>query len=727
MTTLRPPTFVDVLVPVALDHTYSYRAPSGLELEPGDIVAVPLGAREVIGVVWADDVTIRPGLHNRIKDVELKLDYPPVKLELRKFVDWVSDYTLSPRGMVLRMCLRMGELGPAREKVGIRLVGPAPKRMTTARMRVLQLLADGMVRTKSEAAHEAGVSAGVIEGLVDEGALETLVLPPEPVARRPDPDHAVPEFTEAQRQASDMLRVSVAKGGFSVTLVDGVTGSGKTEVYFEAVAEAVRQNKQVLILMPEIALTAQFLDRFAARFGVRPAEWHSEIAPRKRARTWAAVAANEVSVVVGARSALFLPYAALGLIVVDEEHDPAYKQEDGVRYHARDMAVVRARETKIPIVLASATPSVETVVNAKRGRYVHLKLPERFGGQHLPSVEAIDLRREGPPRGRFISPRLAEAVQIALERGEQALLFLNRRGFAPLTLCNACGHRMACPNCDAWLVDHRFKRRLVCHHCGYSMPPPEQCPKCEAKGSFVAVGPGVERLEQEAAELFPGARILVLSSDLVDTMERLRQELDDVAQGRFDIVIGTQLVAKGHHFPKLNLVGIVDADLGLANGDPRAAERTFQLLHQVVGRAGREEGRGYGYLQTHQPEHPVMRALIAQDREAFYSAEIAVREATHYPPFGRLASLLISGADKHATEAYARKIAAVSPIHEDVKVLGPAEAPLALVRGRHRFRLLVKSPRAYDLSAYLREWLSAVPKAKGTLKLEVDVDPQSFF
>ncbi len=719
--------FVDVLVPVALDHTYSYRVPRDLDLKPGDIVAVPLGARQAIGVVWADDVTIKPGLHNRMKDVELKLDYPPLRPELRKFIDWVSEYTLSPRGMVLRMCLRMGDLGPAREKVGVRIAGPAPKRMTVARTRVLQLLADGLLRSKSEAAHEAGVSAGVINGLVDEGALETVVLPPEPVARRPDPDHNIPEFSDAQRQAADVLRASVANNGFSVTLVDGVTGSGKTEVYFEAVAEAIRQKKLVLILMPEIALTAQFLDRFAERFGVRPAEWHSEIAPRLRARTWSAVATGEVSVVVGARSALFLPYADLGLIVVDEEHDPAYKQEDGVRYHARDMAVVRARETGIPIVLASATPSVESEVNARRGRYAALHLPERFGGQHLPSVEAIDLRREGPPRGRFISPRLAEEVKVALERKEQALLFLNRRGFAPLTLCNACGHRMACPNCDAWLVDHRFKRRLVCHHCGYSMPPPEQCPKCEAKGSFVAVGPGVERLEQEAAELFPGARILVLSSDLVDTMERLRQELDDVAQGRFDIVIGTQLVAKGHHFPKLNLVGIVDADLGLANGDPRAAERTFQLLHQVVGRAGREEGRGYGYLQTHQPEHPVMRALIAQDREAFYSAEIAVREKTGYPPFGRLASLLISGADKHATEAHARKIAAVSPIHDQVRVLGPAEAPLAVVRGRYRFRLLVKSPRTFDLSAYLREWLAAVPKAKGTLKLEVDVDPQSFF
>src|SRR5215203_863978 len=718
--------FVDVLVPVALDHTYSYKVPRELSLKPGDIVAVPLGAREAIGVVWADDVTITPGLHNRMKDVVLKLDYPPLKSELRTFVDWVSEYTLSPRGMVLRMCLRMGELGPAREKVGVRLVGPPPKGMTSARGRVLQLLADGMMRAKSEAAHEAGVSAGVIDGLVDEGTLETLVLPPEPVARRPDPVHAVPELTDPQRAAADALRATVVKGGFSVTLVDGVTGSGKTEVYFEAVAEAIRRKQQVLILMPEIALTAQFLDRFAERFGVRPAEWHSEIAPRKRARTWAAVAANEVSVVVGARSALFLPYADLGLIVVDEEHDPAYKQEDGVRYHARDMAVVRARETKIPIVLASATPSVESVVNAKRGRYAHLHLPERFGGQHLPAVEAIDLRREAPPRGRFVSPRLAEAVRIALERGEQALLFLNRRGFAPLTLCNACGHRMACPNCDAWLVDHRFKRRLVCHHCGYSMPPPEQCPKCEAKASFVAVGPGVERLEQEAAELFPGARILVLSSDLVDTMERLRQELDDVAQGRFDIVIGTQLVAKGHHFPKLNLVGIVDADLGLANGDPRAAERTFQLLHQVVGRAGREEGRGYGYLQTHQPEHPVLRALVAADRDAFYASEIAAREQGRYPPFGRLASLIVSAPDKAAAETYARRLAGTAPRVEEVRVLGPATAPLALVRGRHRFRLLAKSPRGFDLSAYLRAWLKAAPKRRGSLRLDVDIDPQSF-
>jgi primosomal protein N' (replication factor Y) len=717
---------VDILVPVALDQAYTYQVPDGLDLAPGDIVTVPLGPREATGVVWGEG-TARPGLHNRLKDVAEKLDIPPLKPELRQFIDWVSTYTLAPRGMVLRMALRMGEhLGPERARVGVRLAGPPPARMTPARARVLRLLEDGGIRGKGEAAQEAGVSAGVIDGLIDEGTLETVLLPPDPVAAPPDPDHHQPDFTTAQEEAVAALRDSVRKGRFSATLVDGVTGSGKTEVYYEAVAENIRSARQTLILMPEIALTGQSLGRFAERFGVPPAEWHSQLSPRKRARTWAAVAANEVKVVVGARSALFLPYADLGLIIVDEEHDPAYKQEDGAHYHARDMAVVRANVAGIPIVLVSATPSVESEVNARRGRYKRLHLPERFGGQHLPMIEAIDLTSEGPPRGRFIAPRLAEAVKIALERGEQALLFLNRRGYAPLTLCRACGYRLQCPNCDAWLVDHRFRRRLVCHHCGYSMPPPAECPKCHATESFAAVGPGVERLEEEVAGLFPESRVLVLSSDLVESVERLRQELDDIAEGKFDIIIGTQLVAKGHHFPKLNLVGIVDADLGLGNGDPRAAERTFQLLHQVMGRAGREAGQGHGYLQTHQPEHPVMRALISADRDAFYSSEIALRERSGYPPFGRLASLIVSGGDKHAAEAHARKLAGAAPREDDVRVLGPAEAPLAVVRGRYRFRLLVKSPRAFDLSGYLRDWLAAAPKVKGNIKLEVDVDPQSF-
>jgi primosomal protein N' (replication factor Y) (superfamily II helicase) len=718
---------VDVLIPVALDEPYSYRVPGELDLAPGDLVRVPLGARECTGVVWADNKNPNPRLDNRLKDVAARLDIPPLRPELRRLVAWVSGYTLSARGMVLRMALRMGEhLGAEQRRVGVRLAGPPPARMTDARSRVLRLLADGLARGKRETAEDAGVSIGVVDGLIDEGTLEPLDLPAAPVAAPPDPAFVTPELTPAQAEAAAVLRAGVSAGGYSAMLLDGVTGSGKTEAYFEAIAEAVSRRRQCLILMPEIALTAQFLDRFAARFGVRPAEWHSALSPRKRARTWHAVAAGEVAVVAGARSALFLPFADLGLIVVDEEHDAAYKQEDGVHYHARDMAVVRASIAKIPVVLASATPSVETEVNARRGRYRRLHLPERFGGAQLPTVEAIDLTREGPPRGRFVAPRLAEAVRQALERGEQALLFLNRRGYAPLTLCRACGFRFSCPNCDAWLVDHRFRRQLVCHHCGFATAHPPLCPKCSTKDSFVACGPGVERLEEEAAALFSGARIQVLSSDLVATTEHMREELKSIAEGRVDIVIGTQLVAKGHHFPGLNLVGIIDADLGLSNGDPRAAERTFQLLHQVAGRAGRERGRGYGFLQTHQPEHPVMRALIAGDREAFYASEIEARERDHYPPFGRLASLVITGPDRPSTEGYARRLAGAAPMEESVRVLGPAEAPIAVVRGRHRFRFLVKTPRAFDLPAFLRSWLTRAPKHGAAIGIDVDVDPMSF-
>jgi len=717
---------VDVLVPVALDRAYSYRVPDDLELAPGDVVSVPLGPRDVLAVVWAHNDNPDPRLHNRLKDVGGKLEVPPLKTELRGFVDWVANYTLSPRGMVLRMALRMGEhLGPERARMGVRLVGAAPQRLTPARRRVIAVLSDGLLHAKSETVREAGVSAGVIDGLVDEGTLAVEAMPREAVPE-PDPEFARPDFSPEQGVAAAVLREMASRDAFGVALLDGVTGSGKTEVYFEAVAEIVRRGRQTLILMPEIALTGQFLERFAARFGVRPIEWHSELTPRRRARNWAAVANGEAQVVVGARSALFLPYTDLGLIVVDEEHDQAYKQDDGVHYHARDMAVVRGHIAKIPVVLSSATPSVESEVNARKGRYRRIALPSRFGGQHMPRIEAIDLRREGPPRGRFISPRLAEEIAIAVERREQALLFLNRRGYAPLTLCRACGHRFACTICDAWLVDHRFRQRLVCHHCGFSMPRPPQCPQCGATDSLVAIGPGVERLQEEALALFPEARTLVLSSDLITDIETMRSELNEIAEGRVDIIIGTQLVAKGHNFPRLNLVGVVDADLGLGNGDPRAAERTFQLLNQVIGRAGREQGRGVGFLQTHQPEHPVMKALVASDREAFYDSEIAARERALYPPFGRLASLIVSGGDRPTAEGFARRLAAMAPRDARVQVLGPAEAPLAVIKGRYRFRLLVKSARNVDLSDYVRGWVAAAPKPKGSLKLEVDIDPQSF-
>ncbi|MDF2620082.1 MAG: primosomal protein [Xanthobacteraceae bacterium] len=726
---LFPPheSVVDVLLPVAVGSAYSYRVPEGMEVAPGDIVVVPLGPRMMLGCVWPRAESPKPVDPAKLKPIHRRYDVAPLSPAMLAFIRWIADYTVTPPGMVLRLALRHDEsAGISRERTGVRLTEKRPERRTAARERVIEALADGFVRAKSEAAREAGVSPSVVDGLVDDGVLETVVLPPEPAAERPDPDHSAPELLPAQREAADRLVEAVKARAFRPYLIDGVTGSGKTEAYFEAVAETIRQGRQVLILMPEIALTQAFLDRFARRFGVKPAEWHSAVGTKRRGRTFKGVSSGEVSVVAGARSALFLPFRDLGLVIVDEEHDSAYKQEDGVHYHARDMAVVRARLEEAPVVLVSATPSIETEVNARRGRYSRLHLPERFAGTKVPRLEPIDLRKEGPPRGQWIAPRLAAEMERTIEAGGQALLFLNRRGYAPLTLCRACGHRIRCPSCSSWLVEHRFRRRLECHQCGYATPVPSECPNCHEPNSLIPCGPGVERLHEEVAKLMPHARLQVLSSDLAGGVERLRAELKAIEDGEVDVIVGTQLVAKGHNFPGLALVGVIDADVGLGHGDPRAAERTFQLLHQVAGRAGRHEKEGRAFLQTYMPEHPVMQALVAGHRDAFYDREIAVREEAHLPPFARFCALIVSGTDAHAAQAHARALAACSPLSNEVRVLGPAEAPLALVRGRHRYRLLARSDRGFDLSNYVRAWMAGAPRATGNLRVEIDIDPQSF-
>ena len=731
----------DVLAPVAVDIAYSYRVPNGLNLQPGQFVEIPLGRSHTTGVVWS--VREEAGGGN-LKSIARIRDWAPLRRPLLDFIDWVSRWTLAPRGMVLRMAIRAPEAaGPPAARLGVRKTGKTPARLTPARLRVLAALGDEASIAKSALAEAAECGTGVIDGLVDDGALEIIALAQEPIAAAPNPDFARTELEPDQAQAAQALVEAVEKREFSATLLEGVTGSGKTEVYFEAVAAALRTGRQALILLPEIALTAQFLDRFALRFGVRPAEWHSGVAARRRERLWGAVASGEARVVAGARSALFLPFAALGLIVVDEEHEGAYKQEEGVAYNARDMAVVRARLEGAPVVLASATPSIETRVNAEQSRYRWLKLSSRFGERSLPHLAAIDLRREGPPRGRWLSPRLIAGVEEGLARGEQSLLFLNRRGYAPLTLCRTCGHRFQCPNCAAWLVEHRFRRALVCHHCGHIEKRPDICPTCQEADSLTACGPGVERLAEEAQALFPQARLLVLSSDFPGGLEHLRHQLEEAARGVYDIIIGTQLVAKGHNFPLLTLVGIVDADVGLANGDPRAAERTFQLLQQATGRAGRGAKPGRGLIQTWQPEHPVIAALLSGDVERFYAQETQERRRGGLPPFGRLASIVVSGADRGGAEAYARTLARaafsltandrwrLAPIGGELQegemlLLGPAEAPIAMLRGRCRFRLLVKAPRNADLQGFLRALIAAAPPPRGGVRVAVDVDPQSF-
>ncbi|MFZ1815007.1 MAG: primosomal protein N' [Rhizobiaceae bacterium] len=716
---------VSVLLPIPTERSYSYSVPEGMELACGDIVQVPLGPRLVAGVVW-DDVPDKVA-SNRLREISRKFDCPPLDTTMRRFVRWVGDYCLAPHGMVLRMVLRSpAAFDPLPEIPGLRFTGVEPDRQTTAREAVLKLSRDGMAWTRSGLAHAAGVSSGVIDGLLKTGSLEIFGLAQPPVVPLPEPTYLVPEFEGEQASAAVALAEAAARQDFSVTLLEGVTGSGKTEVYFEAVAAALQAHRQVLILLPEIALTTSFLDRFENRFGARPAEWHSDISPKRREQIWRQVATGEVRVVAGARSALFLPFGELGLIIVDEEHDPAYKQEDRVFYNARDMAIVRAHLAGVPVVLSSATPSIESQVNAASGKYALVKLTTRYSDAEMPEISVIDMRRESPGSGKFISPVLMKAIASSLEKGRQSLLFLNRRGYAPLTLCRVCGHRFECNNCSAWLVEHRFRKQLQCHHCGHNEPVPEACPNCGTLDHLVACGPGVERLGEEVAEAFPQARIMVLSSDMLGSVSRLRMELEAIEKGEADIIIGTQLVAKGHNFPLMSVVGVIDADLGLANGDPRAAERTFQLLSQVTGRAGRAGGMSHGYLQSYQPDHPVIKAIAASDSGAFYQNEIEQRRRAALPPFGRLAGIIISAAHRKEAEDHARQIRVAAPLRDGIQTLGPAEAPLALVRGRYRFRILVHARKGEDMQAYLRAWLGACPVARGSVRVQVDIDPQSF-
>ncbi len=652
---------VAVLLPLPLAGAYDYAVPEGASLSPGDFVMAPLGARQMVGVVWrAAQGGVDPA---KLKSVHAKLDLPPLPEDLRRFIDWVADYTLSPPGAVLRLAMRVASAAQPKR----------PRRV--------------------------------------------------PPFDAPDASHPGPQLSAQQTAAARDLCDAVAAQNYSCTLLQGVTGSGKTEVYFEAIAEALRHGKQALVLLPEIALTVQFLERFRARFGVLPAEWHSQLPDARRRNIWRAVANGEARVVVGARSALFLAFTQLGLIIADEEHDAAYKQEDGVIYHARDMAVVRAHLSNIPIVLSSATPSLETVVNAQTGRYRHLILPDRHGGAQLASIEAVDMRAAGLPAGQFISPRLLQLMAETLARGEQVLLYLNRRGYAPLTLCRACGHRMECPNCSAWLVEHRFHNRMLCHHCGHEAQKPKACPACAVEDKMVALGPGIERLAEEVAAAFPQLASAILSGD--HSVDQARKTLAAFTRGETRLLIGTQIIAKGHHFPDLTLVGVIDADLGLAGGDLRAAERTFQMLHQVSGRAGRAARAGHAVMQTYMLEHPVMQALISGDQAQFLTAESDARRARNLPPFGRLAALIISGPDQIQVRDFATLLARHAPHGKDLQVLGPAPAPLALLRGRHRYRLLLMATRQHNVQAILRQWL-AQAKVPPKLRLNVDVDPYSF-
>ena len=723
---------VAVLLPLALPTAYDYLVPPGEAAPEGAFVRVPLGRRQVTGVVWGAGTEETDGglAEGRLKEINSVLPVPPLPETLRKLVDWVAAYTLAKRGAVLRMAMSVPQaLKPAKMRIAYLTGETPPKRLTPARYRVLKLLSDGMPRGAQELAREAAVSTSVVKGLAESGGLEQILLPAERAREQPDLNQPRATLSSSQSSAAAELCAQVHEDVFSVTLLDGVTGSGKTEVYFEAIATALEANRQVLVMLPEISLSAQWLERFRARFASTPLIWHSELSQRARCETWRAVASGAARIVVGARSALWLPFSELGLIIVDEEHDGAFKQEDGVIYQARDIAVMRARLEVCPLILSSATPSLETLANVESGRYKRLDLPDRHGGAQLPHIEAIDMRADPPPRGAWISPLLRAAMVDCFAAGQQAVLFLNRRGYAPLTLCRACGHRLKCPNCTAWLVAHRFSDSLNCHHCGYHQRPPESCPECKVEGKMAACGPGVERVAEEAAELFPNLQSEIVTSDTIAGPEQAAAFIARIVNHDVDLLIGTQIIAKGHHFPLLTLVGVIDADLGLAGGDLRAAERTYQLLHQVAGRAGRAQHAGKVLLQTYMPEHPVMAALCSGERQSFLAREAEARQQHGQPPVGRLAAVILSGHNESMVANSARTLARIArkslPKNSDIDVLGPAPAPLSLLRGRYRYRLLIKCSRAVLPQPWLQSWLAELD-APSQVSVRVDVDPYSF-
>ena len=724
----------------------------GKALQPGSIVRLKLGGQERYGVVWhIYDVGEEGDIaFEKCRPIEEILPCQ-IPLTYLRFVEKVAHYTFSPRGAVLRMCLSVPEaLEPPKKN---RFVGLSPElasltpeaclkqlalRKSAQRINLIACLQAEMTQNNlsdisvKSLQTDYGFQATLLPPLISAGLLiESWRQTVDLADNTQSSELAVaPDLSDDQHQAAKMLTEMVRASTAQPILLDGVTGSGKTEVYFEAIAAALQAGQQVLVLLPEIALSTQWVARFEKRFGFKPDIWHSDIAPAQRREGWRRIQSGRSRVIVGARSALFLPVKHLGLLIVDEEHENSYKQEEGVLYNARDMAVLLGHIAQIPVILASATPSLETYRNVMTGRYQHVILRQRFGPAHLPTAHIIDLRREKLSRQHWIAAPLRQAIEAALADQQQALLFLNRRGYAPLTLCRTCGHRLECPHCSAWLVHHQQLQSLLCHHCGFKAPRLPACPGCGEVDSMVPCGPGVERLQEEVSQYFPDARVALLTSDRFQSLAETEAIITEIANREVDILIGTQIIAKGYHFPHLTLVGIIDADLGLMGGDLRAAEKSYQLLQQVAGRAGRAEAPGHVYLQTRQPDHPVLQAMISQQRDQFIQLESEAREMAEMPPYGRLIAVIISAPDAEDVESWTQKMAQQAPLIEGVTLLGPAIAPMARLRGRYRMRFLIKGQTHQRVHDFMQRWLQLcniytrnLPKG---LRVHIDVDPYSF-
>lgn len=726
---------IGVLLPLPFNEPFTYRLAldeneqSAVTL--GAYVIVPFGKSEKIGVIWSLNAAASVPLE-KVKPLTRLIAVPPMDEHLRTFIEWVSRYTLQPLGLILKQALTIDSAREAPTQTVYQAashVQLAPhQRLTPLQEQLYEKIKNGEAHTLTEWTKKLGCSAATLNRLRERRLLVAHTQTRDDAFVQPSVALSPITLSPSQQQATNILVADVMAARFHVNVLEGVTGSGKTEVFCEAVRAALRAQQQVLVLMPEIALSVQMLERFERLLGITPVAWHSDLSSSARRKAWRAIAQGEVRLVIGARSALFLPFKNLGLIVVDEEHEGAYKQEEGVNYHARDMAVVRASLLNVPIILCSATPSIETVVNVKEGRYHSVSLPERHAGAALPAITLVDLLKNKLPRGRWLAEPTLCAIQETLTRKEQVLLFLNRRGYAPLTLCRTCGFRLMCPHCTAWMVEHRLGEKagfLQCHHCGYRQKNLQTCPQCNDKESFVACGPGVERLEEEVAQLFPDAKRLIVTSDTLTSWKCVQDALHKMSEREYDIMIGTQIVAKGHHFPYLTLVVVVDADLGLDGGDMRAAERTFQILQQVSGRAGRAEHPGSVILQTHCVDNFIFSFLQKNDREGFLEHEIEIRQTHHWPPFSRLAALIVSGKNLINVEKAAKEIRIKWPELDGVEIFGPSPAPLAKLKDDHRMRLLVRCDRGQKIQTVLIDALSTCRLPKG-VDLKIVIDPFTF-
>ncbi len=720
-----------VLLPLIFDDIFDYSSDEKLEL--GQLVLVPFGREEHVGIVYKIGKSANID-EKKIKPIKEVINLPLISHNLILFIEKVAQYNLAPKGLVLKMVL--GQKTNQLPKQKVQLLGLNIKnenlngiRITENRKAVFDFLDNGIEAHKDLIIEKTGVSETVINAMIKSGFLykKEILINEESELQQVNLNKHV-ELTQEQQNASDIL-IKKVNNGFSATLLDGVTGSGKTEVYFEAVAEALSLNKQVLVLVPEISLTTQWLKRFEKRFGVTPYIWHSEVSIKDKAKTWKAVSLNNAKVVVGARSALFLPYADLGIIVVDESHDHSFKQESLVNYQGRDMAVLRAHLEQIPIVLSTATPDLETIVNVEEEKYDIVKLRKRYAKATLPEIKIIDIKKDKPQKGTwgvsFISPCLVEELKNNLEKGEQSMLFLNRRGYAPLLICRDCGHRIQCPHCTSWLSEHRITGEVICHHCGFKMFTPKRCPSCASEDGLTACGPGVERIAEEVKNRFPTARVEILSSDITTNYKEISEVIRKTSNKEVDILIGTQILAKGHNFPDLTLVGVIDADLGLMGTDLRSTEQTFQLLSQVAGRAGRGEKKGFVYLQTLYPDNLVLDAVIKHDREAFVDIEKSSRLMLKMPPYGKLAAIIVSSTNNEIAETTAYMLGRCAPHTDNIQTFGPAPAPLNLLRGRYRYRLLLKTAKNVDIQKIIKIWLKMV-KVKSNVRIDVDINPYSF-